>query len=263
MHIALISSVFVSSLLGSGHCVSMCGPFLFIASGRSPDSDQDESSGHQPLVRTTLYNLGRLTVYLVFGVIAGCLGMLMQTSGNLLGLQQTAIFFSGIVLILMGIFAIMRNFGVRMFRFNAESIMMPFLKSGMRSSKKLRPGARAFVIGTLTSLMPCGWLYVYVIAASSTQSIIFAPVVMAIFWLGTMPVMTVFGWTSGAAMGAFRQKAAWVMPVAMVVVGVMSIAFRSPIDMSDFSKPNSVSEISKTIEEVDQDELPCCSENES
>lgn len=261
MHIALISSVFVSSLLGSGHCVSMCGPFLFIASGRSQDSDNP--SDHKPLIRTTLYNLGRLAVYLVFGIVAGCLGMLMQTSGNMLGLQQTAIFASGLVLILMGIFAIMRNFGIRIFHWNAETLMMPFLKSGMRSSKNLRPGTRAFVIGTLTSLMPCGWLYVYVIAASSTQSIFLAPMVMAIFWLGTLPVMTAFGWTSGAAMGAFRQKAAWIMPAAMIIVGILSIAFRSPIDMSDFSKANSVSEISKTIEEVDHAELPCCCENGS
>ena len=259
MHIALITSVFVSSLLGSGHCVSMCGPFLFIASGRSQDSDNP--SDHKPLVRTTLYNLGRLAVYLVFGVVAGCLGMLMQTSGNMLGLQQTAIFASGLFLILMGIFAVMRNFGIRVFRWNAESLMMPFLKTGMRSSKNLRPGTRAFVIGTLTSLMPCGWLYVYVIAASSTQSIVLAPVVMAIFWLGTLPVMTAFGWTSGAAMGAYRQKAAWIMPGAMIVVGVLSIAFRRPIDMSDFAKANSVSEISRTIEEVDHAELPCCCEN--
>lgn len=263
MHIALISSVFVSSLLGSGHCVSMCGPFLFIASGRSPDNEQGDARVHQPLARTTLYNLGRLTVYLLFGVIAGCLGMLLQTSGNLLGLQQAAIFFSGMVLILMGIFAILRNLGARMPRLNVERFMMPFLKSGMRSAKNFRPGVKAFVIGTLTSLMPCGWLYVYVIAASSTQSVILAPLVMAVFWLGTLPVMTAFGWASGTAMEAFRRKAAWVMPVAMVVVGVTSIAFRSPIDMSDFSKPNSVSEISKTIDAVDQDELPCCSEHES
>ena len=56
-------------------------------------------------------------------------------------------------------------------------------------SPRGRPRTRALVIGLLTGLLPCGWLYAFVVTAAGTGSRSRGAALMAVFWLGTLPVM--------------------------------------------------------------------------
>lgn len=261
--IAIICSTLVASILGSGHCVGMCGPFAMIASHRTTGPDGDQGVKGKSWVLPVAYNLGRLATYLVFGLVAGILGIAVNFSGQQFGLQQAAIYFAGGTLILFGIVGIARNLGVSFLQFGVSQKMIGWLQQGIRSSNKSLPVYRAFSIGMLTSLMPCGWLYFFVIAASSTQSLLFAPVVMFAFWLGTLPVLLSLGLSSSFLMKALRSRANWIIPVLMLMIGIYSVTSRSPIELANRFANEDVNTVTQTLSTADSSESACCSDENS
>ena len=79
----LLGTVFLASLLGSLHCVGMCGPFALLASS----NPRGRSAA---VVPTMAYSLGRLITYSVIGLIFGGLGMAINRGSAINQWQQTA-----------------------------------------------------------------------------------------------------------------------------------------------------------------------------
>lgn len=264
--IAILVSTFVASLIGSGHCVGMCGPFAMIASSPNPgQGDAAAPRAGSSFWLALCYNLGRLVTYLVFGLLAGILGLAVNFSGEQFGLQQAAIYFAGGTLILFGIIGIARNLGWRIPQAGFSQRLVGWLQSGIRATAGRLPTVRALTIGMLTTLMPCGWLYFFVIAASSTQSLIAAPLVMFFFWLGTLPVMLSLGISSNFLMKKMRAKANWIIPVMMLLIGLYSVTSRSPIELANrFSEANAdAAGVSQSISAADSTQAPCCQHDNS
>ncbi|MFT7283225.1 MAG: sulfite exporter TauE/SafE, partial [Cyclobacteriaceae bacterium] len=67
----MIWSGFVIGLLGSLHCVGMCGPLAFAAPTMSS----------KRLTGALVYNAGRTMTYAVLGAIAGILGLGINLAG--------------------------------------------------------------------------------------------------------------------------------------------------------------------------------------
>lgn len=234
----------------------MCGPFAVVAS----HSHEPGKQGANSWLNSLAYNLGRLVTYLVFGLIAGALGMAISFSGEQFGLQQAAIYLAGGSLILFGLIGLLRNMGFRIWQLGVSQKMLRWLQLGIRSSAKRTPLLRAFTIGLLTSLMPCGWLYVFVIAASSTQSLIFAPLIMFAFWVGTVPVLAALGLSSSFLMKKLRSKANWIIPIMMLVIGCYSLTIRSPLEVANLDPNASVESVTQSISEADSSQSACCSD---
>ena len=67
---AVLSGVWIASVLGSPHCVGMCGTFVALAVvRRGPEAAATGTDR-----RVLAYNLGRLIAYTAIGVLAGGLG---------------------------------------------------------------------------------------------------------------------------------------------------------------------------------------------
>lgn len=208
------------------------------------------------------YNLGRLATYLVFGLIAGLLGLFVDFSGSLVGLQQTAILFAGGLLILFGLMGLLRNFGIRLEHIQSSQLISRFLQRRIKSVAKFPPTMRSFSIGLFTSLMPCGWLYFFVIAASTTQSLVYAPLVMLVFWLGTVPVLLSIGLVTSGVLNQLKRKANWIIPVMMLMIGFTTIYFRGPVK-PDTEKFDSSNQASATIFTTTPTQVPCCCDDQS
>ena len=87
------------------------------------------------------------------------------------------------------------------------------------------PIVRALAIGLLTTLLPCGWLYVFVATAAGTGSGPGGALVMAVFWAGTVPVLAGVGALAQRAAGPLPRPAARCSPPALLVVlGVLTVA---------------------------------------
>ncbi|MEL6106783.1 MAG: sulfite exporter TauE/SafE family protein [Planctomycetota bacterium] len=72
----LFSAIVLASVLGSTHCVGMCGPLALWASGALDQSRQ------KVLANTSLYHLGRLFTYAMMGLLAGGIGELVTSAAK-------------------------------------------------------------------------------------------------------------------------------------------------------------------------------------
>jgi sulfite exporter TauE/SafE len=80
-----------------------------------------------------------------------------------------------------------------------------------------------FLIGNLNGLLPCGFVYVALIASLATQSALSGAMFMASFGLGTFPVMFAISLLGQVINLKLRQKANLLMPVFAIVLGCIFI----------------------------------------
>ncbi|MEM9084122.1 MAG: sulfite exporter TauE/SafE family protein, partial [Planctomycetota bacterium] len=169
---------------------------------------------------------GRLITYTTLGVIAGTLGSAIDLGGSMVGLNRAAAVLTGVTLILFGIGALMRSAGKRIPAPAVPSVMQRALERGYRFAAGLPAPARAMTTGLLTTLLPCGWLYAYVIVAAGTASPIFGAAAMAAFWIGTLPVMLSLGVGARTILGKFGEKLPIIGAFAMILVGTVALFSR-------------------------------------
>jgi sulfite exporter TauE/SafE len=89
-----------------------------------------------------------------------------------------------------------------------------------------RPSRRALVIGMLTGLLPCGWLWAFVITAGGTGSPVSGALVMFAFWLGTVPAMVGVLGLLGPALGRLRARMPLVTAGVLIALGLGTLALR-------------------------------------
>lgn len=220
--LALFAAVFLSSLLGSTHCAGMCGAFLAFAVGTPEGAARPPSK----LALNSAYNGGRLLTYLTLGAIAGALGAALDLGGSLVGVQRVAACLAGAVMVGFGTMAVLRHLGVRIARVPLPSLLVRLAKAGHERAFQLPPLARAGAVGLLTTLLPCGWLYAFVVIAAGTASPLWGLLVMATFWLGTLPMMATLGFGVQALAGPLRAKLPLITSLVLVGVGVWTLLGR-------------------------------------
>ena len=137
--------IITASILGSLHCVGMCGGFATLISG-----------GASPRRDMCLYHFGRLISYTILGAFAGLIGASLEKAGLLLGVQRGAAIVTGIFLIASSLFIL---FGSKLFK-NAPSDPLVVIRN--KISKVASPSMAGFGLGISTGFLPCGFLYIAV-----------------------------------------------------------------------------------------------------
>jgi hypothetical protein len=177
-HMVYISALTLG-LLGSFHCVGMCGP-IALAIPLKTDSWLARIFGG------VLYNLGRAITYAVMGAVFGLLGRGLVMSG----FQQWVSIIMGAIMILSVITpSIYKN------RFNADKGVFSFVGKLKMSLGKLfaqRSYSSLLMIGLLNGLLPCGLVYFAIAGAIATGSSASGSLFMFIFGLGTLPMLLAF-----------------------------------------------------------------------
>ena len=206
--------VFIAGILGSSHCIGMCGPFaLTIGSGAA---DWKANLGRQ-----MLYTLGRVFTYAVLGAVAGTGGLyLHQHLPSLVNVAAILAIVAGLFLLYQGLLAA----GV-LRRRTANTSAMPCLAGDFFASFLKSPGLHnIFLAGLFTGLLPCGLVYGFVALAASSSDLIVGASVMIAVGLGTAPIMMLTGCggslLSLAARKQIYRAAAW----CVVLTGALSIA---------------------------------------
>jgi sulfite exporter TauE/SafE len=233
--IPLIAAVFMASVLGSLHCAGMCGAFLAFAVGADADPGMPLPSRAR---LQAAYHAGRFVTYATLGAVAGALGAALNLGGSMVGIQRAAAALAGALMIGFGLIAVLRISGVRLPRAPVPAPMRALLTRGHRWAFGMPPARRALVIGLLTTLLPCGWLYAFVITSAGTASPALGAVTMAVFWLGTLPVMIALGTGLQALTGALRRRIPLITSLSVVAVGILTVAGR--LAMPDLGRNYSV-----------------------
>ncbi len=192
---------FMIGLLGSVHCVGMCGPLAFAVPSLQ--------SGWGYLVLDKLiYQAGRIISYCFLGVFIGLLGRQLWLGG----LQQGMSIFSGILIILA---AASRLFRVRI-NTSGSFLLKPFHQL---FNYALKHKANHLIIGIVNGFLPCGFVYLAMAGALNTGSVNSAISYMFWFGLGTTPLMFIAGLSAGFTGVVFRRKINQVVPYLMLFLG--------------------------------------------
>ncbi|NOR27321.1 MAG: sulfite exporter TauE/SafE family protein [Lutibacter sp.] len=197
-------------LAGGFHCVGMCGPIAFIL----PVNRDSKSS---LIFQTFLYHLGRILSYSIIGIIFGFIGKGLY----LAGFQQRLSVLTGVVMIVIVFIPISI--------FNKYNFSKPLYAIIGKVKRKLgfyltkKSNKALFLIGFFNGFLPCGLVYMALIGSISTGNSIEGALYMALFGLGTTPLMT-----SAVLLGNFvtlsvRKKIQKVIPVFVVIIGLLFI----------------------------------------
>lgn len=167
----LALGILSTSFLGSWHCAAMCGPIACLMGERKS---------------LLTYHLGRLTAYVSLGVLAGSVGQLFLDSQYTWLRTVSAILFA-VILLSMGLRLINPRWTDKVLpKVDPHGLMKVF-----RQLRKFHLNQSGFVVGVLTGLLPCGWLYTYATAAVALQSPVMGGALMFLFWVGGLPSLSV------------------------------------------------------------------------
>ncbi|EMI58372.1 sulfite exporter TauE/SafE family protein [Rhodopirellula sallentina] len=234
----LITAVVTASLMGSMHCVGMCGPLAIWASGAG-----ERASRMQIVSSTSLYHIGRLITYTIAGLIAGGIGSLVDVGGQTLGFQLAAARVAGSLMVLIGAWKL----GTMLFASKIAATGPTPSKIGGVLVKlrpyifSLPPSARALTVGMLTTLLPCGWLYLFALVAAGTGSVLMGGVTMAAFWVGTVPALTALIAGTQTLSHEFVRVVPVVTALLLIVTGGITASGRG------FAKLSSLSDIQTPV----------------
>ncbi len=207
----LLPVVLGSSLLGSLHCLAMCGP---LASMHGSTRSVRLAAAHA---------VGRLATYVVLGTIAGALGRGLDLAARLGPAQRIATVASGAFIIAWGVWHLGTALG--WFR-SASAPRLGRFGQGLAQIRSKKPTPRAVLAGMLTGLLPCGWLWAFVISAAGTGSPLGGAVVMAVFWLGTVPAMVGLLRAAGPLLDGLRARMPVITALLLIGVGSATLAMR-------------------------------------
>lgn len=217
------AGVFVASLVGSVHCAGMCGGFVCFYAGSEPTG---AAGGTAPrlLHAHALYNVGRLLSYLTLGAVAGAIGARVSALGVLAGVQQGAAIVAGALMVAWALSTLATQRGVSLGTVRAPLVWQRALGRVLHAVREQPVARRALLTGFLTTLLPCGWLYVFVATAGGTGSVWSAMSLMAVFWLGTVPALVAVGVGAQTILAPFRRRLPLVSATVVLVMGLWSMA---------------------------------------
>ncbi|MCF8368781.1 MAG: sulfite exporter TauE/SafE family protein [Bacteroidales bacterium] len=201
---------FTIGLIGSLHCLGMCGP---IAIG-IPLHNQN---WFLRVMGGLLYNSGRIITYGVLGAIFGLLGRGIQ----LAGFQQWASIGIGIIMIVSVLFPVVFREKIKIdkvFSGYAGRLIDRFRTLFTKSSL-----GNLLFIGLLNGLLPCGLVYMAIAGAINTNSVVMGIAFMVMFGIGTTPVLLLLSLAGNIVTASFRRKASKVIPVFIVILGILFI----------------------------------------
>lgn len=206
----LLSTAILVGLLGSFHCLGMCAPITWAVPG-------NRQKKWRWLGGRLVYNSGRVVTYAGLGVLVGLVGSTFSMAGWQQGLSIGA----GSLMLL----------GVLLFGMEVpdKALLKPLSKVVLWVKKRIggllaKKGFKAqLALGMLNGLLPCGLVYAALIAALSMGSVQGGALYMALFGIGTFPMMLAAALFGKVISQRFKQRMWSLAPKLVAVVGILFI----------------------------------------
>ncbi len=206
----MLLSALVLGLLGSFHCVGMCGPIAFML-------PVDRTNSLKKLSQIAIYHFGRLLAYSIIGLIFGLVGKGLY----IFGIQQQLSIVIGVLMILVALIPYQTfnkyNFSKPMYKLISK------VKSALGKELQKKTPDTFLTIGFLNGFLPCGLVYMAVFAAIASGTALQGSLYMLAFGLGTIPLMTTAIYFSQFLQGNIRQHIQKAIPVFIVLIGALFI----------------------------------------
>jgi sulfite exporter TauE/SafE len=207
--------------VGFGHCIGMCGPIVVSLSLNL--------GGRSVILPQMLYNLGRITTYVIMGGMMGLTGSFTMVASKIAGFQRGVLILAGVIIALLGL-ALGRwiPFGGAF-----PEIIEPkgMVLRGFRKLTEARSVSSYLPLGLLLGLLPCGPVYTALLASaragmeagSSLEGFLTGAGLMFSFGLGTIPSLLLVGKLADLRWLKRRELIYRVSSIFMIGVGIYFI----------------------------------------
>ena len=203
----MLWTAFLLGFLGSFHCLGMCGPIALAISAKDKN---------RYLKNKLTYNLGRTITYSILGGLIGLVGF----SIALAGIQQWVSISMGVLIVIMAFFykrseRIVAQSGLFGTVGRLRQLLGKYLKKGGTSA--------FFATGLLNGFLPCGMVYLALIASLAMQSIAYGAAYMFFFGIGTIPMLLSVMVSQHIVTASLRNKITKTLPYFAMFIGILFI----------------------------------------
>jgi sulfite exporter TauE/SafE len=195
-----LGGALLAGLVGSPHCVGMCGGFAVAASARGKAG-------------ALAWSLGRLTTYATLGALAGAAGQALP-GPTWVGTAVAAAFLVWFAAKLAGVGA-------------DVSLPIPGLAKAGRALAGRADLPGRFAFGAVNGLLPCGLVYAALAFPVASGSALYGALAMVAFGLGTTPALA-FAATGLRRLTAHSLGARRALAAGVLVLGLGSLFLRVP-----------------------------------
>jgi hypothetical protein len=213
-----LTALFMLGLLGTGHCIGMCGPLIVALPGQT-----GRFSAH------LAYHAGRLITYTLIGALMGALGGGLIRLASILG-SDPMIWMARMQLgigLLAGLFLLF--FGLSRLGFIAEPdwlavaspSSMPGWRGLMSRVAERRNNGDLFFMGLILGGLPCGLSYAAFAKALSAGGMMAGAAMALVFGLGTLPGLLAVGAGAAALLRRYRRQADLLAGLIMLGMAAM------------------------------------------
>ena len=218
--IPLASAGFIAGLIGSAHCLGMCGGLSGMFAMHA-----SVSGIARQLPMALVYNLGRVLSYSILGLIVAMLGkQLVDLIPALAGPVRLA---AGLIMILVGLqiafqwrfLGPIENTGAKLW-----NLVSPL-------ARRLLPVSslpRALGLGLLWGLLPCGLVYSVLLIAATSGEAAYGALTMLAFGAGTTPAMLATG-LGAARLSQWTRQRRTRLWLGLLVVLIGAITLSMPV----------------------------------
>jgi len=181
------SAAFLIGLLGSTHCVGMCGGIM----GALAFSVTPEQRIRSRLVTLLFaFNLGRILSYTLIGALVGALAWLAADQSRVVSYLLR--YLASLMLILLGLYLtgwwpVLRHLE------SLGAILWKWLQPAIRRVMPVSNPSQALLIGIFWGWLPCGLVYSTLIWSASAATWQQSAAMMFLFGLGTLPALITTG----------------------------------------------------------------------
>lgn len=190
MHELALGTAFAAGLLGSTHCVAMCGG-LAAALG----TQRHSASPTRPL----LYQLGRVASYGTAGAIVGSLGTVAGVAFEASQWNEVLRLGTALLVVMIGLNIALgsRRRGLWLRAPERWGALLWRRIAPLASRLPAQPAMRALTLGLIWGWLPCGLVYSVLLAAAFAGSALAGGATMIAFGLGTLPAMLGLSYATG------------------------------------------------------------------
>ncbi|MFK8266669.1 sulfite exporter TauE/SafE family protein [Capnocytophaga cynodegmi] len=220
-------TAFILGLLGSFHCVGMCGPLTLIL-------PLEHRKPIKKAFQITSYHVGKAMAYVSLGLVFGLLG-------KGLFIREYQQIFSIIVGSLMILIVLLSFVNIKM---NLLTKPIYFLigkvKYALSQQLKRKNSLSIFFIGFFNGFLPCGLVYMALFGALAQTELSHSAIYMFAFALGTVPLMTATIYLGNFLSQKTKKYIQKAIPFVIIIIGglfilrglALGIPYISPSNMN-------------------------------
>ncbi|HLD20945.1 MAG TPA: sulfite exporter TauE/SafE family protein, partial [Patescibacteria group bacterium] len=236
--IGFASIFFIGVVASLSSCTAILSGFILALSSTHAARHKAESV-HDRLRPHILFNLGRVLGFAGFGALVGYAGSLLVLSPAL-----NALFVVVVAILMLAIGANLLHLVPK----GAFQLTPPkWLTRRIHDLQDSKHPAVPFVLGALTFFLPCGFTQSVQLYALSTGNPILAATIMAIFALGTAPVLLGLGAATSVAHGKTLKRVTQVAGILVLVIGLSQL--RNGAALLGISSPGAVTQAKLAVAE--------------